>query len=638
MSLPIPTASTAPPPDAAAPARGRSAWRDMRRLLGFLRGQGGRMLRGMLAVQAGTWLQLCFSIGAGGLIDGTLHRTGDASNVWVEKLRPWLEFHDINRVGMVLGVIMLAVVACRYIEYTSFFEAGERAIARLRQALFARLVHLPMGFYSQRRVGDLSSRLLTDLTQVQEHWVNDLRQIQTHGTVVLGSLVFMIITSAKMSLVFAVVVPVTVVGAMLIGRNIRREARLTQARLGETAVILEETLQGIQHVKVNAAEDWETQRYGASLERALGPAIRGGKQRALFICTIVVILLGAWVYLMWQGSRLVQGTPGHPPELSPGSLTTFMFCVAFALSSGGTLAEVASRFSKASAAASRVVEILEEPAETAPAVDTAGLPARLRGEVTFDAVHFSYPGRPDLPVLDGLSLAVRAGEKIALVGPSGAGKSTLAALACRLFDPVRGEVLIDGRPAREYPLQWLRGQMAFVPQEILLFGGTVAENIAYAAPDTPREAIREAAAKARALEFIDALPQGLDTPVGDRGSRLSGGQRQRLALARAILRDPAILILDEATSALDSQNEKLIQEALDEVMASRTSFIIAHRLSTVRRVDRIVVLEGGRIVEIGTHAELHGRGGVYRDLCDHQYFDPGQPEMPMSAAGATPAV
>jgi len=593
-------------------------------MMSFLSGQRWRLFWGAVAIQIATWLQLLFSVGAGGLIDGTLGRAGVPGNIWADTLRPWLQFDDINRVGGALAAIMVCVVVARYFEFAWFFESGERAMAQLRQALFSRLVHLPMSFYARRRVGDLASRLLTDLTQVQEHWVNDLRQVQAHGTVVLGSLVLMIITSAKLSLVFAVVVPITVIGAVLIGKHIRREARLTQARLGETAVILEESLQGIQHVKVNAAEAWEVERYASSLERALGPALRGGKQRALFICLVAVVLLGAWVFLMWQGSRLIQGSPGHPPELSPGSFTTFMFCVAFAMSSGGTLAEVVSRLPKATAAASRVAEVLEEPDEMSGPLRP--VPAeRLRGEVEFSNVHFAYPSRPEEPVLRGIDLTVRAGEKIALVGPSGAGKSTLAAMICRLFDPLQGTVVIDGRPAREYPLHWLRGQMAFVPQEILLFGGSIAENIAYGKPGTPREVIRAAAAQARALEFIDALPEGLETPVGDRGSRLSGGQRQRLALARAILRDPAILILDEATSALDSQNESLIQEALDDVMATRTAFIIAHRLSTVRRVDRIVVLVEGRVVETGTHAELHARGGVYRDLCDHQFFDPGQP-------------
>ncbi|MFN0127651.1 MAG: ABC transporter ATP-binding protein [Verrucomicrobiales bacterium] len=606
----------------------RSGSKDLRRLVSFLGGQGTRLLLGALAIQVATWLQLVFSVAAGGLVDGTLRRPDDAGNVWSHWLRPWFRFDEINHVGFALAVIMTCVVGARFFEYTLFFEAGERAIVRLREALFTRLMHLPMGFFARRRVGDLAGRLLTDLTQVQEHWVNDLRHLLSHGTVVLGSLALMLVTSPRLSLVLALVIPITMVGAVAIGKRIRAEARLTQTRLGESAVILEESLQGIQHVKVNAAETWEVNRFAASLARALAPALRGGRQRALFVALVALVLLGAWVFLMWHGSRMIQGGPGRPAELSPGAFTTFMFCVAFAMSSGGSLAEVVSRVPRAMAAAGRVCEVLDEAAEPAGPAE-APPTGRLRGEVEFSDVWFAYSTRPEEPALRGITLRVRAGEKVALVGASGAGKSTLASLVCRLFDPQQGAIAIDGRRVASYPLPWLRNQLAFVPQEILLFGGTIAENIAYGKPDASPQAIRDAAAQARALDFIEALPQGFDTLVGERGSQLSGGQRQRLAVARAILRDPAILILDEATSALDSQNESQIQEALDGVMATRTCLVIAHRLSTVRRVDRIVVLAGGRIVETGTHAELHALGGVYRELCDHQYFDPGV-ESPQS--------
>jgi ATP-binding cassette subfamily B protein len=600
-------------------------------MLRYFGGHRRKLIGACIAIQVGNWLQLAFAIGAGCLVDGTLGLSDGGGNFWNDQLRPWLRVENINVVGGVLAGLMVVVVVTRYFELSWFNELGERAIAALRETLFARLVRFPMAFFSRHRVGDVASRLLTDLAQVQEYWVNDLRQVQTHGTIVLGSSVLMALTSLKLTLVLAVVAPITIIGGYLIGKQIRRGSARTQARLGDAAVILEETLQGIQHVKVNAAEDWEAQRYAHSLRAALTPAIRAARHRALFICVVAFVLLAAWVFLMWQGSRLIEERPGHPRELSPGAFNTFMFLVFYAMSSAGTLAEVFSRMPKAMAAADRVSELLDEPAE--PADEAAGTQfPRLRGEVVLEDVSFSYPTRKDLPVLCGVSLRVAAGEKIALVGSSGAGKSTLANLVCRLFEPTAGRVLIDGRPATEYPLHWLRSQTAFVPQEILLFGGTVGENIAYGRPETPAEEIRAAASKARALEFIETLPQGFDTPVGDRGSQLSGGQRQRLALARAILRDPAILILDEATSALDSQNESRIQEALEGVMEGRTTFIIAHRLSTVRQVDRIVVLDAGRVVETGSHAELYARGGAYRDLCDHQYFDPEPDPAPASEA------
>lgn len=639
LSNTLPASAPEPAPDAAARRspgpidEAGAGLRGLFRLLRYLGGHKWKLLGAAVAIQIGNWLQLLFAVAAGSLVDGTLGPAAvtPGSSIWGARLGAWLKLDSINHIGIALGVMAFIVVACRYVELAWFGELGERAIARLRRDVFARLVRLPLAWHASRRVGEVASRVMTDLAQVQEHWVNDLRQFQTHGTIVLGSVVLMCLTSLKLTAVLAVVAPITVIGAVLIGRQLRRGATQTQARLGESAVILEETLQGIQHVKVNAAEGWEIERYEKSLETALVPAVRAGRQRALFICAVAFLLFGAWVYLMWQGSRLVEDTPGHPRELSPGDFTSFMFLVAFTMSSAGVLAEVASRIPKAMAAAGRVFAVLDHPEEKDTATD--GPPGRLHGEVALSQVNFTYATRPDLPVLRDITLNVNAGEKIALVGPSGAGKSTLAALVGRLFEPVSGTLLIDGRPAQEYPLGWLRGQMAYVPQEILLFGGTIAENIAYGRPNLTREEIRAAAAQARALEFIETLPQGFDSPVGDRGSRLSGGQRQRLALARAILRDPAILILDEATSALDSQNERLIQEALEAVMKGRTTFIIAHRLSTVRRVDRIVVMAEGRVVETGTHAELYAQGGVYRDLCDHQYFNS---EMEAGAVEDTP--
>ncbi|MGI8604363.1 MAG: ABC transporter ATP-binding protein [Verrucomicrobiales bacterium] len=615
-------------------SRRLATWRSGFRLLTFLQKYRRKLIAAAIAIQVGNLLQLLFAVVAGSLVDGTLGLTNQGGNVWTPWLKSILQVENINVVGATLGVLMLVVVFCRYFELTWFYELGERAIADLRVAVFSRLMYLPMGFFTRRRVGDLGSRLLSDLAHVQEHWINDLRQLQTHGTIVIASLALMALTSLKLMAALAVVAPVMILAAVLLGRFIRRRASESQTRLGESAVILEESLHGIQNVKVCATEEWEVSRYQRSLNHALLPAIRGARHRALFICIIVLALLGAWVFMMWHGSRLIEQRPDHPRELSPGAFFNFMFLVGFVLSSGGTLAELFSRLPRAIASAARVHELLEEEPEHPDAPSSPPPPAtKIRGGVVFDEIEFFYPGRPAAGVLRGISLEIEPGENVALVGPSGAGKSTLASLVCRLFDPTSGRILIDGRPATDYPLHWLRSQMAFVTQEVMLFGGTIAENIAYGKPDVPLDEIRIAAEKARALDFIDAMPDKFQTRVGDRGSRLSGGQRQRIALARALLRDPAILILDEATSALDSENERLVQEALDELMAERTTFIIAHRLSTVRKADRILVLEEGRVVESGTHAELYNLGGAYRRLCDHQYFD----LEPNAASGGTEA-
>jgi ATP-binding cassette subfamily B protein len=423
------------------------------------------------------------------------------------------------------------------------------------------------------------------------------------------------LTSPRLTLVMLAAFPALIAIAVVFGRLIRRTAKEAQDRLADGNVVVEETLQNIATVKAFTNEPFEEGRYSKSLDSFLKVILRAALLRGAFMSFIVFCLFGAVVLVLWYGSRLVQaGT------LTAGELTSFMLYTLFVAAAMGSFAGLYSQLQRTLGSTHRVRELLDEPPEP---IAAAAAVRRLRGEVVFDKVAFAYPSRPEVEVLHEASLRAEAGQRIALVGPSGAGKSTLVALLLRFYEPARGRVLIDGRDARDYPLGELRAQMAVVPQDVILFGGTILENIAYGRPGATEEAVIEAARLANAHQFITSFPEGYQTRVGERGVQLSGGQRQRVAIARALLRDPSILILDEATSSLDSASESLVLQALDRLLEGRTAIVIAHRLSTVRDADRIYVLSGGSTVESGTHAELLARDeGIYRTLCRLQLEHP----------------
>jgi ATP-binding cassette subfamily B protein len=470
-----------------------------------------------------------------------------------------------------------------------------------------------MTFFGQRRVGELNSRLAADLTQIESTLIMVVPQFLRQTLILLGGIILIASTSARLTLIMLSAVPPVIVLAVVFGRKLRQNSRDAQDKLAETGTIVEETLQGIFNVKAFVNESFEIARYGRSMDAYLRIALRGARLRGAFIAFIIFALFGCIVVVLWSGASLLQSG-----RISLGEMTRFVLYTAFVAGAMGQFADLYSQVQKAVGASQRVRELLREQPEFALA--PAELRPPLRGEVEFRDVQFRYPSRPEVTVLKGISFSVRPGEKIALVGPSGSGKSTIISLLLRFYDPQSGELRLDGRPAPDYPLAWLRNQMSIVPQEALLFGGSIYENIAYGRPAATEAEVLEAARQAYAHEFIAPFPEGYQTLVGERGVKLSGGQRQRVAIARAILKNPAILILDEATSSLDSESERLVQLALDRLMENRTAFMIAHRLATVRRADRILVIRDGQLVESGTHAELHRQeNGLYRRLAELQF-------------------
>jgi ATP-binding cassette subfamily B protein len=559
-------------------------------------------------------LALFVSMGFGLAFPWLMGRLLDAAIPSIKRLSDDAWRPSIGHVALVImGTLAIQAVLTFFSSY-SFTRVGEISVVQLRNAVYTRLISVPMEFFNRHRVGELTSRLSNDLAQIQEVLTFIFAALIRQTMMFAGGIVMIGITSWRLALVMISSFPLLIIVAVVMGRRIRRLSRAAQDQLAEGSTIVEETFQNISSVKAFTNESYETKRYATALDRFLAIILRGALHRAGLVTFVILGILGSIVLVMWQGARQLQaGLMTH------GNLTTFMLYTVFVGGAVGSFAEIVSQLQKAIGATQRVREFLREPTELAVAEGSEAVP-RLQGAVVFDDVCFVYPSRPDLPVLRGMSLRANPGERIALVGASGAGKSTAVSLLLRFYEPTEGAIRIDGKPASEFDLAQVRGNIAVVPQEVLLFGGTIRENIAYGRPSATKEQIRDAARRAHCEEFISRFPEGYETKVGERGVQLSGGQRQRIAIARAFLRDPAILILDEATSSLDAESESLIQAALETLLAGRTAIIIAHRLATVRRCDRIYVLQSGTVVEEGTHAELVAReGGIYRRLAELQF-------------------
>lgn len=523
---------------------------------------------------------------------------------------------NIDRNAFYLLILFAAQAVFSYFRIYLFVSVTENTLATLRQETYSHLIRLPMTFFTQRRVGELNSRISSDITMLQDTFTTTIAEFLRQFILIVGGIFFLAYISPHLTLMMLSIVPVVTVLAIVFGRYIRKISKETQDKVAESNTIVEETMQGIANVKAFANELFEINRYKKSTEAIVEKAMKGGRARGAFASFIIFCLFGSIIAVVWLAVRLV-----HAGELSMGDMFKFVLYSVFVGASIGGIAELYAQIQKAIGAIERIFEILDEKPEmieTNEAFDNNKL--KIEGRVTFENVAFAYPSRKELEVLKNVSFTASKGETIAVVGPSGSGKSTIVSLILRFYDPNQGRILIDGKDAREYSLTALRNNMAVVPQDVLLFGGTIKENISYGKPNATLEEIKEAARKANALEFVETFPEKFETIVGERGIKLSGGQRQRIAIARAVLKDPSILILDEATSSLDSESERLVQEALDKLMVGRTSFVIAHRLSTIREADRIIVVDKGEIRESGAHEELMTQeDGLYRSLSMLQF-------------------
>ncbi|POY36893.1 multidrug ABC transporter ATP-binding protein [Flavobacterium alvei] len=524
-------------------------------------------------------------------------------------------YDQANNIAILLIVILFLQSICSFFRLSLFVNFTEHTLANLRLSLYSNLVKLPMSFFSQKRVGELNSRISADITQIQDTLTSTIAEFLRQFILIIGGIILLATESIKLTLLMLSVVPLVAVAAVIFGRFIRKYSKKVQDQVAESQVIVEETMQGISIVKAFANEWYEIARYDGKIKEVVKLAIKGGKYRGYFASFIIFCLFGAIVAVVWFGVRLsISG------EMSVGQLISFVLYSTFVGASFGGIAELYAQIQKAIGATERVFELLDETPEKINATQNSHSIQKIQGNVTFNNVGFTYPSRKEMKVLKGVNFTADFGQKIAVVGPSGAGKSTIASLLLRFYDIDSGEILVDGKNIYDYDLENLRGNMSIVPQDVILFGGTIKENIAYGNPDATNDEIILAAKQANALVFIESFPEKFETLVGERGVKLSGGQRQRIAIARALLKNPSILILDEATSSLDSESEKLVQEALEILMEGRTSIIIAHRLSTIRSADQILVLDKGVIAEQGTHQELIAlENGIYKNLSHLQF-------------------
>ncbi len=584
-------------PDSRSDLSRRDQLTQLTKLFALLRPYRRWLAVAIVGVVVSASLGLVFPRIMGGLVDSALGEDGTTGT--------------LDRIALLLLAVFLIQGVFNYVRIYALAVVGEGVVADLRRAVYDRIVRLPVPFFDGRRTGEITSRLTSDAVVVQSTVSSSAAQALSQGITLIGGVILLVVISPVLSLAVLAFLPAVIIAAAVFGRRIRRISTSFQDEVAEANALADESIASIRVIKWFTAEDDVVSRYDGAILSSYAVALRRARLRALFVPFVTFVAFGTLAVVLWVGGRLVVNG-----DLSPGELVSFLLYTLIVAGAIGSFTGLYSELQEALGASRRIFELLDEPIEV-PRQAAPVVPAVREGSVLFDRVSFAYPGR-DIEVLSALDLAIAPGETVALVGPSGAGKSTLTQLIPRFYDVSTGEVLVDGVDVRSQALDALRTEMAAVPQEVLLFSGTIAENLQVGRPGASDTDLITAAETANAHDFIVAFPDGYDTVVGERGVQLSGGQRQRLAIARAVLADPRILILDEATSSLDAESEALVQDALERLMQDRTTIVIAHRLSTVRAADRIVVLAAGSIAEEGTHDDLVVAGGLYTELSAKQ--------------------
>ena len=578
----------------------KDSWRKAARFLRYLKPYAGTYFIGWIFLVLSTSAGLVFPYLMGKLLGSSTAPSNPEQAVRL------LDLSNVNQIALALFALFFFQSVFSFVRVVLFNNVTENALRDMRNDAFEKLVYMPMDFFNRQKVGELTSRVASDITQIQEVLRTTIAEFFRQIIIVFGGIAFLFFISWKLSLIMLATVPVMAIIAVFFGRYIRKLSKEAQDYIATSNSVLEEALTGIANVKAFTNEWFLLSKYKKSTQQTRDLNVRSGIWRGLFVSFIIFCLFGAIVFIVWKGLLMTQGP--HPELASEGFYQFVLFTIMMGASIG-SLPDLYASVQKAVGATENLLDILQEDGEHAP--PKASQQITLDGSLRFDNLIFHYPQRPDITVLKGIDFKVEPNQTLALVGKSGSGKSTIANLILQFYKPTSGEIYFGDQAAKAFDLHELRKHMAIVPQEVLLFSGSILENIRFGRPDATDAEVTDAAKKANAWEFISSFPEQLNTEVGDRGIQLSGGQKQRIAIARAILKNPAILILDEATSALDSTSERLVQEALEELMKGRTSIVIAHRLSTIRQADQILVLNEGVVVESGNHQSLMAQNGQY---------------------------